>query len=240
MRILAIESAGKVASLALAEGGRIHAEHFLQTKNQHSVVLLPMVDQILAQADWPAKSLDLIAVSAGPGSFTGLRIGMATAKGLAYGLDLPLVGVPTLDAMAAPYAFLGGPVIPLINARRQEAYGAVFYKGERISDYFAQGAKETAKWLAGKDLAPPFFLGDGALALEADLRDVFPQGQIAPADLVDNRAGQLALLAEKIFNKEGAHPLFSLAPFYVRDSQAKKTKERAEDRAKAPGEAGRA
>lgn len=100
MKLLAIESAALVASAALAEGGAVSAEITLNTKLTHSQTLLPIIDELFARTEWRPEDLDGIAVSAGPGSFTGLRIGAATAKALGLAWGKPLIAVPTLDAMA--------------------------------------------------------------------------------------------------------------------------------------------
>ena len=126
MNILAIDSSGLVATVALLCDDVLVGEYTIHNKKTHSQTLLPMIDAMLAMADFPVNKLDAIAVSAGPGSFTGLRIGASTAKGLGQALDIPLIGVPTLDGLAYNLAGVEAYVCPLMDARRNQAYYGVY------------------------------------------------------------------------------------------------------------------
>lgn len=126
MKILALDSSATVATVALCEDERLLAEYTLNNGNTHSETLLPMVESVLGNFSLTAKDIDLFAASTGPGSFTGVRIGAATVKGLAFSMDKPCVGVSTLEAIA--YNLIGhkGLICPVMNARRSQVYTALF------------------------------------------------------------------------------------------------------------------
>jgi len=121
-KILGIESASLTASVAVVEGEALLAEYTLNHKKTHSQTLLPMIDQLFAMAEIDKNGLDAIAVSMGPGSYTGLRIGSATAKGLGQALGKPLVAVPTMDAMAYGFCQTDALICPIMDARRNQVY----------------------------------------------------------------------------------------------------------------------
>ncbi|QRN84691.1 tRNA (adenosine(37)-N6)-threonylcarbamoyltransferase complex dimerization subunit type 1 TsaB [Clostridia bacterium] len=228
MKVLSIESATNVASVALCEEGMVLSERFLNIKKNHSEKLLPMIDGMLSDAEVSEKEIGLVAVSIGPGSFTGLRIGMSTAKGLAYGWDLPLKGVNTLDSMACRLRGDMGTVVPLINARRKEAYGGFFLKGEEhIGDYFVLDAKSIAKRMEELDLKDPIFIGDGVHAMREELEKAMPEARFASAATMDNRASTVGILALERYASEGGDNLKRLAPTYIRASQAEQNLKRA-------------
>ena len=126
MKILAIDSSGMPASAAVAEEGRILAEYTVCFKKTHSQTLLPMIDAISRMIDLDPASLDAVAVAGGPGSFTGLRIGSATAKGIGLALDRPLVHVPTLEAMACNFFGSSRILCPMMDARRSQVFAGIY------------------------------------------------------------------------------------------------------------------
>ena len=126
MKILAVDSSAIVASAALCEDGKLLAEYTLNNKNTHSETLLPMIESLLSFFSLSVKDIDLFAVSAGPGSFTGVRIGVATVKGLAFSSEKACVGVSTLEALANNLRFHRGLICPVMNARRSQVYTALF------------------------------------------------------------------------------------------------------------------
>ena len=132
MRILGIESASLVASVAIVTDDVITAEYTVNLKKTHSQTLLPMIDEIVKMLEVPLESIDAIAVSGGPGSFTGLRIGSATAKGLGLALGKPLIHVPTMDAMG--YCLYGASALicPMLDARRQQVYTGLYRYEEKF------------------------------------------------------------------------------------------------------------
>ena len=127
MRVLAIESSAVTASVAILTDDIVTAEYTINYKKTHSQTLLPMIDQICAMTETKPDSFDIIGVSVGPGSFTGLRIGVATAKGIAFANNIPVVAVPTLEAMAYNYTGTDVYVCTVMDARRNHVYGAVYH-----------------------------------------------------------------------------------------------------------------
>ena len=126
MKILALDTSATVASVAIAEGSTPLAQYTLNAKNTHSETLLPMVESALKALSLTASDIDLFALSAGPGSFTGVRIGAATIKGLSFGSGKPCVEVSTLEALAQNLVFKAGIICPVMNARRSQVYTAIF------------------------------------------------------------------------------------------------------------------
>jgi len=127
--ILAIEGATPTASVALAADGIIKGEIFIQQGTGHARTLMPLVDQLLTMTDSRREDLQAIAVTLGPGSFTGLRIGLATDEGLAMGLQVPLLGITTLKVLASPLAAIAALIVPVLNARKEEVYTALYSGG---------------------------------------------------------------------------------------------------------------
>src|SRR5881296_2046491 len=124
MRVLAVETSTMSGGAALLDGERVVGEYILDVRITHSERLMAAIDQLLRDAGWTARDLEGLAVTVGPGSFTGLRVGLSTVKGLALALAIPVAAVPTLDAMAAmlPYAAL--PIVPVLDARKREVYAS--------------------------------------------------------------------------------------------------------------------
>ena len=152
MKILSVDSSAIVASVALCEDGCLLAEYTLNNKNTHSETLLPMIESLLSFFSMEIGDIDLFAVSSGPGSFTGVRIGTATVKGLAFESNKPCIGVSTLEAIAYNLRFHKGLVCPVMNARRSQVYTAIFRsdgeKLERLTDDLAISIAELDTMLA--------------------------------------------------------------------------------------------
>ena len=155
MRILALDSSGLVASVAVVEDGAVDdqviAEYTVNYKKTHSQTLLPMLDEIVKMTELDLKTIDAIAVAKGPGSFTGLRIGSATAKGLGLALDKPLVGIPTVEALAYNLYDVNGLICPIMDARRKQVYTGIYrYEDHRlvtVKDQMAVGIEELLSML---------------------------------------------------------------------------------------------
>ena len=135
MRLIALDSSGLVASVAVVEDDLLIAEYTIQYKKTHSQTLLPMLDEIKKMIDLDFEQIDAIAVAAGPGSFTGLRIGSATAKGLAFAMEKPIVGVPTLDGLAYNLYGTDKIVCPIMDARRSQVYTGIYEFVKENSSY---------------------------------------------------------------------------------------------------------
>lgn len=218
MLILAVDTATSVSSVALATADRLLGEVKTDLPRTHSQRLLPLVDSLLAETGTAPGEIDLLAVARGPGSFTGLRIGIATVKGLALALDRPVVGISTLEALA--HGFGAGLVCPVLNARLGQVYGALFRVGEtpRPRCLLPEQAIGVPDLLArlGEYSEPIWFCGDGADLVFPLARQVLTQPRPAPLHLAGSRAGALADLARH----SESSPADDLAPLYLRDPQA--------------------
>ncbi|NPV92571.1 MAG: tRNA (adenosine(37)-N6)-threonylcarbamoyltransferase complex dimerization subunit type 1 TsaB [Firmicutes bacterium] len=249
MRILGIDSSTLVAGIAVVDETRVILEGFLQTRKMHSERLLPLIDTWLRQAELDLAELDGIAVTIGPGSFTGLRIGIATAKGLAQGAGKPLAGVPTLDAMALNLAGCSGLICPILDARKGEVYTAIYCSPApdqvwRLSEYQAIAPHSLWSHLAREVWPGPIepvdvtgrraepsaplapgrpvtFLGDGvAVYWEEIVRELGSRAYRALPGQNWPRAAQVAFLGLERLRVGGAPSLFEITPAYVRPSEA--------------------
>lgn len=236
MRILAIDSSGLVATVAILEKNSMLAEYTLNYKKTHSQTLLPMLDEIVKQLDFDLETIDAIAVAAGPGSFTGLRIGSATAKGLGLALDKPVIPVPTVDALAYNVWGVNDVVCPMMDARRNQVYTGIYaFEGNELKVLEPQMAvdiSEIAEKLnaLGREVV---FLGDGWPVYEAKLAELLTVPYMtAPAHMSRQRAGALAALA-MCYAKEGKmETAVEHQPDYLRLSQAERERAEKEKAAK--------
>jgi tRNA threonylcarbamoyladenosine biosynthesis protein TsaB len=217
--VLGVETSTPQAALALVEGDRLVAEARLPVRRGESERLLPAIDRLLADCRVALGDLGLIGVAIGPGSFTGLRIGLATVKGLALGAGLPVVGVPSLDALAWQTPWVDTPVVALLDARRGEVYGARFEPGpagppRRVTDDAALDRDGVAA-LVGE--GPALLAGPGADAWREALRErLGARARLAPPALVAPRGLAVARLAAEALAAGGPHPIDRLVPRYVR------------------------
>ncbi|MDD3652640.1 MAG: tRNA (adenosine(37)-N6)-threonylcarbamoyltransferase complex dimerization subunit type 1 TsaB [Desulfotomaculaceae bacterium] len=224
MYVLGIESATSVAAAAVVSIDGILAERMVMNKRTHSVNLLPLIKAVLEDAEINHSHLSGIAVSGGPGSFTGLRIGMSTAKALAQIWDLPVAGISTLETLAYPLAGHGRLVCPILNARKKEVYTAVFYRTGRVLNQLVSPMATSIEVLINilKDYSQPVtFLGDGVpeyiLRLKESLANL---AWFAPNSAGYPRGAVVAELGLKTFRDgRGISPL-QLKPEYVRPSEA--------------------
>lgn len=224
MRVLGLDSATNVAGIAIVDEERLVAEFFLNSGKTHSQRLMPMLDRLLTEADLTLADMDGLAVAIGPGSFTGLRIGLATIKGLAHVTGLPLVGVPTLDGLAWNAAGVPGTVCPVLNARKQEVYTALYeWQGEelrRLTDYLAISPEELIAMLEQR-AGPVTFLGDGVpVYCKLLARRLGERARFAPKTHVLPRAAQVAELGLRRLREGKADDLHTVKPIYIRPSEA--------------------
>lgn len=226
MRILAIEASARVAGVAFLENGRILAEQMVNGPLTHSETLMPMVESVVELAGKTPEDIEYIAVTCGPGSFTGLRIGAATAKGLALGLQVPVVAVSTLEAAAYNARLWPGLVVPVMDARRGQVYGAVYEKGEVLRQPEAVSPEELANWLAGQE-KDCLFVGDAADLYSDFFKErLGERWNIAAPCHKDLRAGVLAALAEsKLKAGEESVSGSALELEYLRKPQAERERE---------------
>lgn len=224
MKILAIESSAVTASVALMTDDVLTAEYTVNYKKTHSQTLLPMIDQICSMTDTVPESIDCVAVSVGPGSFTGLRIGVATAKGIALAHKLPVVAVPTLEAMAYNYIGSDAYICPVMDARRDHVYGAVYrFNGDGLETVVPQGlysAEEIIDKINSYDGA--VILGDGVAVIDKYKEKLSGRYSYAPANLVAPRASSVAVLGLEMYNDGKSMKGCDVVPDYIRPSQAER------------------
>lgn len=235
MKILAVDSSGLVASVAVVEDDNLLAEYTMNYKKTHSQTLLPMLNEVKNMIDLDLDSLDAIAVASGPGSFTGLRIGSATAKGLGLALNKPIVEVPTLEGLAYNLCGTNHLVCPLMDARRNQVYTGV-YGFEAVGDSWRmvtvkeQCAEDVTEVLAAlNELGQPvIFLGDGVPVYKEQIEEKCNVPYtFAPAGMNRQRAASIGSLGV-VYAKEGR--TVSAAehqPEYLRKSQAEREREEA-------------
>ena len=226
MNILAIESSATACSVALCEGETLITQCFQQTGLTHSCTLLPMVDGMLAQSGRTLDDVDVIAVSAGPGSFTGLRIGVSTAKGLAWVGDKPCAPCSTLESMAWPLAHIDGHVIVCaMDARRNQVYNAIFMAENgtlrRLSPDGAVALTDLGETLKNIE-NPKIVVGDGANLCYNSLKDLCPDLSLAPVHLRMQSAWGVARAAVELIREEKLVSGDKLVPVYHRLSQAER------------------
>lgn len=231
MRILGIESSSLVASVAIVTDSVLTAEYTTNFKKTHSQTLLPMLDEMLRLLDIEIKSVDAIAVSGGPGSFTGLRIGSATAKGLGLALDKPLIHVPTLDAMAYNLWGCDGLVCPLMDARRAQVYTGIYRVKDSLEMVSPAGAMAIEDLIlqlneCGEKVV---FLGDGVSAYADRLASGLAVcHSFAPAHSSRQRAASVASLGVLYFQRGETQSARDHLPQYFRKPQAEREREQQE------------
>ena len=232
MKILGIDSSGLVASVAIVEDDRLVAEYNLQYKITHSQTLLPMLEEIRNRIHLDMQTIDAIAVAAGPGSFTGLRIGAATVKGLGLALGKPIIPVPTLEGMAYNCYGTDLLVCPIMDARRNQVYTGlyIFKKEDRIRmksvmEQTAVGFDELAAKLnvLGREV---LFLGDGVPVFAEAMKELLQiPYHFAPAHMNRQRAASVAALGKEKFEQGIFEDAADHAPEYLRLSQAERERQ---------------
>ncbi|QXM05207.1 tRNA (adenosine(37)-N6)-threonylcarbamoyltransferase complex dimerization subunit type 1 TsaB [Crassaminicella indica] len=226
MKILALDTSSIVATVAVMDDDRLIGEYIINHKRTHSQKLMPMIKALLESCEVTMKDIDIVAVAKGPGSFTGLRIGVATAKGLAHAQNIPVVGISTLDALAFNMPFSEGIICPILDARRNQVYTAV-YKWENKDLYsIEKPAAMSIKELVEKLIERPekvTFLGDGIEANREYLIERLGERAVfSPNSVKMQRASSVAELAmEKAKNGE-IQNYFELVPTYLRKSEAER------------------
>lgn len=225
MKILAFETSAKAASVALTQEGKLLGECYQNTGLTHSQTLMVMAQDLLQQCGVAISQLDAVAVAKGPGSFTGVRIGVAAAKGLAWGAELPCIGVSTLSAMAVGLGAWQGYVCPVMDARRSQVYNALFHvdcgKYTRIREDRAISLQELGEDV--KNLSQPIFLvGDGSVLCYNTLLEAVPALVLPPEHRMHQRAVGVALEAQRMMHEGAIPPAAELVPNYLRLSQAER------------------
>ena len=233
MKILAFETSAKAASVALLEKGKLLGESYQNTGLTHSQTLMVMAEDLLKACNLTAQDVEAVAVAAGPGSFTGVRIGVAAAKGFAWGAELPCYGVSTLEAMARNLGVWEGYVVPAMDARRSQVYTAVFHaeKGvlHRIEEDMAVSLAELGEKI--KNFQQPVFLvGDGANLCYNTLLEEVSGLVLPPEHRMHQRAAGVALAAQAMADAGDPGNGAELSPNYLRLSQAERERMARENR----------
>lgn len=230
MKILALDSSGLVASVALLEDDNCIAEYTINYKKTHSQTLLPMLDEVSRMIDLDMKTIDAIAVAAGPGSFTGLRIGSATAKGLGQALNKPLIGIPTVDGLAYNLYGTDKVVCPLMDARRNQTYTGLYEFVKKEEQYELTVIKEQCAVALDEIIASinelgreVIFLGDGVPVFKTQLEEkITVPFSFAPASCNRQRAAAIGTLAFSYAKMGKMETAEEHNPDYLRLSQAER------------------
>ncbi len=235
MKIIAIDSSGLVASVAVFEEKALIGEYNIQYKKTHSQTLLPMLDELKKMIELDLDTVDAIALAKGPGSFTGLRIGSATAKGLGFAMNKPIIEIPTLDGLACNLYGTDKLICPIMDARRNQVYTGVYefvkkdttvveYTLDTLVPQCAISVEEIAR-ICNELNREVIFLGDGVPVYEEKLARLMsvPYG-FAPAHMNRQRAAAFGVLAFDYYNEGKAVKAEVHAPEYLRLSQAEREK----------------
>lgn len=228
MIVLSIDSASKVATAALLDENNLIAEYTINNKMEHSTLIMDMVDKLLSDSNLSIDDIDGFIVSKGPGSFTGLRIGMATVKGLSFGANKPYVSISSLDALAYSLVSFDGIICPVMDALRDSVYTCL-YKGnngklEKLIDYSALELDDLIKILKDKN-EKIMFTGDGLIKHKDYLSTNLNNSFFAPNHLSIIRASSLGDLGIKLLLDNKCDELNS-SPFYLKKPQAQRELEK--------------
>lgn len=225
MKILAIDTSATAASAALCDENKIIGEFFINTKLTHSRTLMPMVESLLANTNVQTSDITAVAVNCGPGSFTGVRIGVAAAKGLAFADDLPCIEVSTLENLAYNVQSANGIICPVMDARCSQVYNALFkcdgVKPERLCEDRALSIVELSDELKGYN-ERIILVGDGAELCYNTMKELLPNVELAPMTVRFQRASSTALIALEKFNNNEVLSAAEIMPMYLRLPQAQR------------------
>ncbi len=240
MKILAIDTSTQTLGVALLEGEQLIVESITNLKINHSIRLMPTIEQVFATAGWQPEEIELLVVAKGPGSYTGLRVGVTTAKTYAWTLGVPLVAVSTLAMMAYPLRHYGGAIAPIIDARRGEVYTGLFSasfkdKGKQFQEVLAERIMPLADWLpeiknllAQAELAESrvIFVGADIAKHKETLSAWNEMVDLAAADYELPRPSVLGLLGYQQYLAGELADLHTLSPTYLQLAYAEKMKKR--------------
>ena len=223
MKILAVDTATKVCSVAVTENKTLLAELTLDHGHTHSTHLMPMIDDILAYCGVSMQALDGFAVTVGPGSFTGLRIGVSTVKGLAFSASKPVAGVSVLEALAYQFPFAAYPICPMIDARKGEVYaGGYAFADAELSQLWPAAALPPESAIENMPV-PSLFVGSGARLYKELISEITGgRGLFAPAGQDYTRAAAVGMLGHRMISRQQDIAPAELNPCYIRPSDAEK------------------
>lgn len=232
MNLLGIDASGVAGSVSYMKDGKLAGEYYICDKLTHSQTIMPMLEHMKALLQIDLESIDAIAVTAGPGSFTGLRIGVTAAKTLALALNKPIIGIPTLDVMAHGMVYTDYEICPIMDARRNQVYTAL-YKWEegqlaRLTDHRAMDMTAYLEELKQRG-TNIIFLGDGVSAYETTIKEALGDKAVfAPSFLNLQHASVLLEIAKAKYENGEVEDPNLFAPMYLRKSQAEREKEERE------------
>ena len=238
MKILALDSSGLVATIAVIEDDVMVAEYTTCHKKTHSQTLIPMLDEIKKMTELDLKTIDAIAITKGPGSFTGLRIGCATAKGLGLALNCPLVAIPTVDALAYNMYASNALICPLMDARREQVYTGL-YRFEKKDGAYEMVCELSQRAISIEEIInivntweqEVIFLGDGVPAYKEKIEAMCRvEYSFAPAGLNRQRASSVGLLGAIAYAKGEVVSADEMEPDYLRLSQAERERMEMEEK----------
>jgi tRNA threonylcarbamoyladenosine biosynthesis protein TsaB len=216
--ILSINTSTKQFSLAVMHDEIVVGEYLLSTGSSHFRELMPALDDLLSRTTLTAQQLEGIAVALGPGSFTGIRAGMSVAKGLCQGLDIPIVGIPTLSALASQMPYVREDICPLVTSRRGELFAALFrwdmtHRLTRVTEDTCIETTNLGSLIHGRTI----FIGNDFPAQGPLItQQIGEKGLLAPATLWGLRASSVGALGLKRFKRGDSDSLSELAPIYLR------------------------
>lgn len=222
MKILAVDSSSVTASVAITENGKVLAENFINNGLTHSQTLMPMVEKTINESGISVKDIDLFAITHGPGSFTGVRIGIASVKGMADALDKKCLPISTLEAIAEPLKNEDVIACAVMDARCNQVYTAIFNKGKRLCDDKAVLIDELGEELKQYD-KKIVFIGDGSVLCYDKLHEIIQDCDVADEKIRYVHGESIGFVAENKI-KNGEEPINSanLVPFYLRLPQAER------------------
>lgn len=230
MKVLALETSSMVASVAIINEDKLLAEFTINNKKTHSQILMPIVEQVMDRLDLTPYDIDVFAVSSGPGSFTGIRIGVATVKSLAQALNKPVAGVSGLDGLAYNLVNFNGIICPMMDARNAQVY-TCFYRSngveiERLKEYMAIRVVDLIS-LIRESSESVMFCGDGApMHMDLLISELRERAKFAQANFMLQRASSIAFLALKKAKANDVLNYNELQPYYLRKSQAEQKREK--------------
>lgn len=225
MLTLAIDTTANTATAALSRDGALLSLFTVNGLLTHSETMLPMIEDMMKKTALAVSDIDLFAVSEGPGSFTGVRIGVSLIKGLTYGADKPCVGVSTLDALAKNLDGFHGYVVPVMDARRNQVYTAIFCDGKRLTEDMLIPLDELYAKLCELGVKELHLVGDGYNVASKHFESTDITVLPTPAMLIPQNAMSVALIAEEAYKNGEYKTDRRLAARYLRASQAERERE---------------
>lgn len=221
LKILAIDTSTDTGSIAITDGEDILVESILNVGRTHSETLIPSFQEMLEKTKLDIKDLDLLALTVGPGSFTGVRIGASTVKGFALALEKPVAGVSTLEALASNFPFSSLPIMPLFDARRGEIYSAMFKWEEGIIKRLSEDRAASLDDAISKIETKTIFAGEGLVKYGQMIKDRLGDNAVfAPRAVWYVRASNVAALGRKSYEADGGLDIATFTPSYRRKSEA--------------------